>query len=247
MINPDAFPGENKNNERRNRAAAIIFASGVVANILAGCGIGGGEAKENPAPQKVEWTSENVPEQIRIAGEGMIDYECSVTSALDTQKPPTTGFKDNQKRDQFNVTVRMALPDDTPGVDSLRVRPPLHDVRIGAIVHHGLDNPLEAHELEDNDDIIAGSFDDDATSPVKMKRLSDGSMSIESQVFPAFDQSKSDQQLDLFVFQKTTVDGWTLISAQPCGTVVGGKKNGNMLTAIRPVKSDVAPDWKAAE
>lgn len=246
MNTPDRLTGENKN-ERRNRAAAIIFASGVVANILAGCGIGGGEAGRNPAPQKMEWTSENVPEQIRIAGEAMTDYVCSVTSALDTQKPPTTGFEDDQKRDQFNVTVRMALPDDAPRVDSLRERPPLHDVRIGAIVHHNLDEPLKAHELEGSDDIIPGSFDDDAVSPVKMKRLSDGSMSIEGQVYPSFDQSKSDQRLDLFVFQKTAIDGWTLISAQPCGTVIGGKKNGNMLTAVRPLESDVAADWKAAK
>lgn len=240
---------------RRHRAAAFIGSGLIGATLIAGCEVGNNDPDTVPRHEggnsiELEWTSENVPEEIRAAGEAMTQYDCSVVELYDTHQPPATGFDDGKPRTQVNFKVRLASPERADQFDL----DTLSNVAVGGIMHYEGQGQVTASQFEVDAGVVAGTFSRHGTSPMTEEILPDGSTLVTSQFFPRIDlDSREESQIDVAVFlQAQQIDkegvSWMLDAIVPCG-VMRNDPASNTWAQVRPDQakpSTVERNWQAA-
>jgi hypothetical protein len=238
---------ENKNDidtKKRAKAAAFIVGTGIAASLIAGCSQ---EVQGHPVPQ-AETTSNQSPDvatdplspEVRELASEMLDYDCSVTKALDTRTSPK-GLEDGADRTTVTFSVRLAPK-------SVGEHPSLDNVVVGGRLHTG--QPVEGTQLEGDPFVIGGSFNDsNNTSPATVTSQEDGSTIVSTQIFPRRDTGEivgpeGIPQIDLFVLQQTpTKDGEQVVTAvSSCGTMLKNGDNGATWSVVKPRESDITAD-----
>lgn len=219
---------ENKNNKKKlmpRAVAAVLLAAGVAAG---GASMLTNEVSGTPvAEQEKDLTG---PEIQEIADQ-MLDYDCAVTQAFDTGRPPERNV-DGGNRDEVQFSVKMTpkTPGDHPSIDMYGA---------GGVLHMG--SPLSLNAIEGgNINVISGSFDEGGNSPASIEQQADGSYVINTQIYPREYMGVEDPQIDLFVYTGNEQSGVKAI--MPCGTMVKNGDSGEMWSVVKPRETDITAE-----
>jgi hypothetical protein len=241
---------ENKNNnlDRRKLLAGAMISAGVVGSLLSGCGI---EVQGKAVPTTAETPSvmpkhihapekkDSLPETVRLAGESLSAFDCTVNSMLDRHQAPDAEFQDGQPRALVEFSIAMKPKSETAQINE-------DMFAAGGVIHRG-NRQLRSDELRNGlSDTVDGTFRNYGYPAAILDSQADGSTIMHTQFFPKDDIDSVDQQVDLFVFQSMDIaDGdqyWNVTAAIPCGTV---KKQQAGWSAVKPLPSDVSASYEA--